>query len=150
MEFLDYGGRQGGGDDGNFKRYRNDNYRNKKFHRDKSNDNSGSTFPTFNAEVLCESEIGVTEYISDHEGFSGIIKARYCDFHVNEIDQDGVVVKLTSKAVPKDPVKGQKVFFLYFKFISCEYSNLCFKYIVSDFFQLIENGVIHKILFHIL
>lgn len=35
------------------------------------------------------------EYISKHEGFVGVIKMRYQDFLVNEIDQDGNIVHLT-------------------------------------------------------
>lgn len=53
-------------------------------------------------ERLNEKEIGVTEYIRDLEGFNGIIKARYSDFQVNEIDKDGLTAKLTDLSVPED------------------------------------------------
>ncbi|XP_066588430.1 pseudouridylate synthase 7 homolog [Prorops nasuta] len=54
-------------------------------------------------ERLKESDIGVTEFISDHAPFSGILKQRYSDFHVHEITLDGTITKLTSQAVPTEP-----------------------------------------------
>lgn len=58
-------------------------------------------------ERLNEKDIGITEYISDSlKGFTGILKARYSDFQVNEIDNDGVVAKLTDLSVPVDPEPG--------------------------------------------
>ncbi|XP_049794111.1 uncharacterized protein LOC126203787 [Schistocerca nitens] len=53
---------------------------------------------------LTEHGAGITEYISKHEGFSAIIKQRYSDFHVNEIDCDGNVVTLTTLEAPEAPV----------------------------------------------
>ncbi|XP_052753373.1 pseudouridylate synthase 7 homolog [Galleria mellonella] len=52
---------------------------------------------------LTEKDIGVTEYVSDHEGFSGIIKARYSDFQVAEINEKGEIAKLTDLEPPKPP-----------------------------------------------
>ncbi|XP_068630251.1 pseudouridylate synthase 7 homolog [Battus philenor] len=52
---------------------------------------------------LSEEEIGVTEYMSDHEGFNGIIKCRYSDFQVSEINERGEVAKLTDISVPSPP-----------------------------------------------
>ncbi|KAL6515196.1 hypothetical protein OROHE_018828 [Orobanche hederae] len=43
-----------------------------------------------------ESDVGILCYISDLLGFSGILKQRYSDFIVNEVDLDGNVVHLTS------------------------------------------------------
>lgn len=54
------------------------------------------------AEQLTEGEVGITEYISKLDGFSGVIKARYSDFHVNEIDLEGKTAKLTDTSIPKD------------------------------------------------
>ncbi|EFN64086.1 Pseudouridylate synthase 7-like protein [Camponotus floridanus] len=51
---------------------------------------------------LKECDLGITEYISKHPGFSAIIKERYTDFHVNEIDLDGQVAKLTHQNIPSD------------------------------------------------
>ncbi|KAL4708729.1 hypothetical protein ACJJTC_002564 [Scirpophaga incertulas] len=53
---------------------------------------------------LCESDIGVTEYISDHSGFNGIIKSRYSDFQVSEISKEGHEAILTDLKPPKPPV----------------------------------------------
>lgn len=53
-------------------------------------------------EQLSEPETGITEYLSDFEGFSGILKSRFSDFQVNEIDLDGNVAKLTDTNIPKD------------------------------------------------
>lgn len=52
---------------------------------------------------LKEPDIGVTEFIGDHLGFSGLVKERYSDFHVNEISLDGEIVKLTSQNIPSEP-----------------------------------------------
>lgn len=58
---------------------------------------------------LKESDIGITEYIGEHPGFSAIIKERYNDFHVNEIDPDGQVAKLTHQDVPRDPRDDESI-----------------------------------------
>lgn len=52
---------------------------------------------------LKELDIGITEYIGKHARFSAIIKDRYSDFHVNEIDLDGQVAKLTNQDIPCEP-----------------------------------------------
>ncbi|XP_078597162.1 pseudouridylate synthase 7 homolog [Branchiostoma floridae x Branchiostoma japonicum] len=49
-----------------------------------------------------ETDVGITEYISKHEGFSGIIKQRYSDFLVREVDVHGKIVQLTNTALPVD------------------------------------------------
>ncbi|RVE47308.1 hypothetical protein evm_008045 [Chilo suppressalis] len=51
-------------------------------------------------ERLSEEDIGVTEFVSDHEGFNGVIKSRYSDFQVSEINDDGQVAKLTDENPP--------------------------------------------------
>lgn len=51
---------------------------------------------------LTEVDVGITEFLSDLEGFSAIIKARFSDFQVNEIDLEGNIVKLTDLSIPKD------------------------------------------------
>ncbi|EAY07229.1 hypothetical protein TVAG_050450 [Trichomonas vaginalis G3] len=43
-----------------------------------------------------EESVGITEYNNDFAGMNGIIKHRYSDFHVHEIDQDGKIIYLTS------------------------------------------------------
>ncbi|CAF1599441.1 unnamed protein product [Rotaria magnacalcarata] len=55
-------------------------------------DNSSVTNP--------EETVGITQFLSNHEGFDGIIKYRYSDFLVNEISSDGVVIHLTDLSCP--------------------------------------------------
>ncbi|CAH2239833.1 jg8246 [Pararge aegeria aegeria] len=52
---------------------------------------------------LSEQAIGVTKYINEHEGFNGIIKARFSDFQVSEINEQGKVAKLTDLSIPEIP-----------------------------------------------
>lgn len=56
---------------------------------------------------LNEKELGITEYIGKSAEFSGIIKSRYSDFHVNEIDLDGNLVELTDKSIPVPDMTGE-------------------------------------------
>ncbi|XP_034239113.1 LOW QUALITY PROTEIN: pseudouridylate synthase 7 homolog [Thrips palmi] len=49
---------------------------------------------------LAEADVGITEFISQHEGFSAVMKHRFSDFQVNEIDSEGNIVKLTSLETP--------------------------------------------------
>lgn len=49
---------------------------------------------------LCEKDVEVTEYISDHQGFTGVFKDRFTDFQVHEIDNEGKIAVLTDKKVP--------------------------------------------------
>ncbi|XP_049865844.1 pseudouridylate synthase 7 homolog [Pectinophora gossypiella] len=58
---------------------------------------------------LTEEEIGVTEYVTDHEGFLGIIKSRYSDFQVSEINEQGEVAKLTNLSPPEPPEEKEVV-----------------------------------------
>ncbi|GLG99484.1 Pseudouridylate synthase 7 homolog-like Protein [Gryllus bimaculatus] len=60
---------------------------------------------------LKETDVGITEYISNHEGFNGIIKQRYSDFQVNEIEGNGTIVTLTSIELPaaKVPPGNEKL-----------------------------------------
>ncbi|XP_023944942.2 pseudouridylate synthase 7 homolog [Bicyclus anynana] len=58
---------------------------------------------------LSEQAIGVTEYINDHEGFNGIIKARFSDFQVSEINEKGKVAKLTDLSTPEVPTVDDAV-----------------------------------------
>ncbi|UYV76363.1 PUS7 [Cordylochernes scorpioides] len=51
-----------------------------------------------------ESDVGITEYISSHAGFSGILKYRFSDFIVHEIDTEGNVVHLTTLECPQEEV----------------------------------------------
>lgn len=65
------------------------------------------------AMLLCTSlprkQVGLTEYISEHTGFSGVIKARFTDFLVHEVDPDGNVCRLTTFDLPVDAVEPAPV-----------------------------------------
>lgn len=52
---------------------------------------------------LKEVDIGVTEFVGDHKGFSGVVKERYGDFHVHEINLNGEIAKLTDQSIPPEP-----------------------------------------------
>ncbi|XP_012855128.1 PREDICTED: multisubstrate pseudouridine synthase 7 isoform X2 [Erythranthe guttata] len=55
-----------------------------------------------------ESDVGILCYISPLPGFRGILKQRYSDFIVNEVDMDGNVVHLTSLEAPPSEAAGEK------------------------------------------
>ena len=46
--------------------------------------------------VFSEKDFGIEEYISSQKGINGIIKQRYSDFMVREIDQSGRIITLNS------------------------------------------------------
>ncbi|KAM7508502.1 hypothetical protein LguiA_018955 [Lonicera macranthoides] len=56
-----------------------------------------------------ESDVGISCYISQLPGFRGILKQRYSDFIVNEVDLDGNVVHLTSLDAPPEMVEEEEV-----------------------------------------
>jgi tRNA pseudouridine13 synthase len=49
-----------------------------------------------------EIDVGITEYLSKHEGFHGVLKQRYVDFLVNERDVKGNLVQLTNTVIPRE------------------------------------------------
>ncbi|RDY08040.1 hypothetical protein CR513_07775, partial [Mucuna pruriens] len=49
-----------------------------------------------------ENDVGISHFISDLPGFRGILKQRYSDFIVNEVDRDGTVVQLSSLDAPEE------------------------------------------------
>ncbi|KAK0599386.1 hypothetical protein LWI29_004806 [Acer saccharum] len=51
-----------------------------------------------------ESDVGISCYISNLPGFRGVLKQRYSDFIVNEVDTDGNVVRLTCLDAPPEDV----------------------------------------------
>ncbi|XP_031094995.1 multisubstrate pseudouridine synthase 7 [Ipomoea triloba] len=66
----------------------------------------------FSAEVMNpmdESDVGISCYISHLPGFRGILKQRYSDFIVNEVDLDGNVVHLTSLDAPLEILEEKEV-----------------------------------------
>ncbi|XP_037807201.1 pseudouridylate synthase 7 homolog [Lucilia sericata] len=50
---------------------------------------------------LREDQVGITEYINVGEGFTGILKSRFSDFHVNEIDLRGQILQLSDLTIPE-------------------------------------------------
>ncbi|ONK74350.1 uncharacterized protein A4U43_C03F5330 [Asparagus officinalis] len=48
------------------------------------------------AKTLDESDVGISCYVSSLPGLRGVLKQRYADFIVNEVDRDGNIVHLTS------------------------------------------------------
>ena len=55
-----------------------------------------------------ERKVGIAEYASAHEGFAGVVKARYSDFIVHEVDLNGNVARLDrlETAAPSDADAG--------------------------------------------
>ncbi|XP_010585642.2 pseudouridylate synthase 7 homolog isoform X1 [Loxodonta africana] len=51
---------------------------------------------------LTELDVGITKFVSSHQGFSGILKERYSDFVVHEIGKDGRISHLDDLSVPVD------------------------------------------------
>ncbi|XP_043318949.1 pseudouridylate synthase 7 homolog [Cervus canadensis] len=51
---------------------------------------------------LSELDVGITKFVSSHQGFSGILKERYSDFVVHEIGRDGRISHLSDLSVPVD------------------------------------------------
>ncbi|XP_015108635.1 pseudouridylate synthase 7 homolog isoform X2 [Diachasma alloeum] len=52
---------------------------------------------------LKEVDIGVTEFVGTHEHINGIVKERFNDFHVHEINLDGELSQLTNQDIPAPP-----------------------------------------------
>lgn len=46
-----------------------------------------------------EERLGITEYMTQGRGINGVLKQRFRDFVVNEVDAEGRVVELTQPAV---------------------------------------------------
>ncbi|KAF9681701.1 hypothetical protein SADUNF_Sadunf05G0030000 [Salix dunnii] len=60
------------------------------------------------SKTMEEPDVGILCYISQLPGFRGILKQRYADFIVNEVDTDGNVVQLTSLEPPTQMVDETK------------------------------------------
>lgn len=52
---------------------------------------------------LKETDVGITEFVGSTAPFNGVLKAKFSDFQVNEIDLDGNVVALTDLSIPEAP-----------------------------------------------
>uniref|UniRef100_A0A673BVR8 Pseudouridylate synthase 7 homolog n=1 Tax=Sphaeramia orbicularis TaxID=375764 RepID=A0A673BVR8_9TELE len=62
----------------------------------------GETFADMMKHGLTEVDVGILKYVSDHKGFSGILKERYSDFVVHEINKTGKTVHLDDLSIPAD------------------------------------------------
>ncbi|XP_064547343.1 pseudouridylate synthase 7 homolog [Drosophila montana] len=88
------------------KPYNKNNWRGqKKEHARHSNGNSHSQPRNRAPQQKCtlrENQVGITEFTNaEIAGFTGILKSRFSDFHVNEIDTEGHVLQLNDLKVPK-------------------------------------------------
>ncbi|KAH7661468.1 Pseudouridine synthase TruD protein [Dioscorea alata] len=54
------------------------------------------------AKSLDEADVGILCYVSSLPGFRGVLKQRYSDFIVNEVDLDGKIIHLTSFDLPPE------------------------------------------------
>ncbi|XP_058106205.1 multisubstrate pseudouridine synthase 7 [Magnolia sinica] len=59
---------------------------------------------TLAMKTLDEADVGILCYISKLPGFRGVLKQRYSDFIVNEVDCNGNVVHLTSFDLPPEKI----------------------------------------------
>lgn len=66
-------------------------------------DGEGETFADMMKHGLSEVDVGIHKFVSEHKGFSGILKERYSDFVVNEISKEGQIVRLDDLSVPVEP-----------------------------------------------
>ncbi|KAK1311147.1 hypothetical protein QJS10_CPA08g00310 [Acorus calamus] len=62
------------------------------------------TTAAVNAKTLDETDVGISCFVSDTPGFRGVLKQRYSDFIVNEVDRDGNIVHLTCLDPPLEEV----------------------------------------------
>ncbi|XP_068170213.1 pseudouridylate synthase 7 homolog [Antennarius striatus] len=65
-------------------------------------EDSGETFADMMKHGLTELDVGILKYVSDHQGFSGILKERYSDFVVHEINKEGKMVHLDDLTIPAE------------------------------------------------
>lgn len=66
-------------------------------------DGEGESFADMMKYGLSEVDVGICKFVSEHKGFSGILKERYSDFVVNEISKEGKIVRLDDLSVPVEP-----------------------------------------------
>ena len=59
-------------------------------------------------EQLCQEEVGIIGYIGAGTGFTGVIKQRFSDFIVREVDSKGQVVRLKDIGKPVEPDEPAK------------------------------------------
>src|SRR5210317_1173508 len=54
-----------------------------------------------------ERRVGISEYVSSHDGFAAVVKARYSDFLVHEVDLNGNVACLDKIETADDEAKAK-------------------------------------------
>lgn len=52
-------------------------------------------------ELPTEESVGISMYVHPSDPVQAVLKQRYSDFHVSEIDPEGNIVRLTDKSVPQ-------------------------------------------------
>ena len=62
-------------------------------------------------ESSFESLVGITSFVNSQQGFKGILKQRFSDFIVREIDEMGCVSQLKSVIVPKSIADIEEKYF---------------------------------------
>ncbi|XP_022215431.2 pseudouridylate synthase 7 homolog [Drosophila obscura] len=89
------------------KPYNKSNWRGQKKERSQHNGNPRNRSAPQQKSTLLENQVGITEFTNaDAPGFTGILKSRFSDFHVNEIDSEGHVLELNDSTVPKATVEA--------------------------------------------
>ncbi|XP_037934941.1 pseudouridylate synthase 7 homolog [Teleopsis dalmanni] len=84
------------------KPFKGKNNNNNKVRRPFSSQNkTDSNFMEKNS--INERQVGITEYVTNSVGFTGVLKSRYSDFHVNEIDWNNEILTLNNLEVPEMP-----------------------------------------------
>ncbi|KAH0563898.1 pseudouridylate synthase 7 homolog [Cotesia glomerata] len=95
---------RGRGGRGRFNHNRGGGHDNKRNNKRSYSEVNNSKRPKYESSVrVKEVDIGINEYLGDHQHFDGIFKERFSDFHVHEIDCDGKMAKLTTQEIPPDP-----------------------------------------------
>ncbi|KAL3816183.1 hypothetical protein ACHAXA_007301 [Cyclostephanos tholiformis] len=56
-----------------------------------------------------ERQVGISAYASTHEGFAAIVKARYSDFVVHEVDLNGNIARLESLETPPQSIESAEI-----------------------------------------
>ncbi|XP_029783374.1 pseudouridylate synthase 7 homolog isoform X1 [Suricata suricatta] len=72
------------------------------FEEDEEEEEEAESFADMMKHGLTELDVGITKFVSSHQGFSGILKERYSDFVVHEIGKDGRISHLDDLSIPVD------------------------------------------------
>ncbi|KAH8270485.1 hypothetical protein KR018_010705 [Drosophila ironensis] len=93
--------------------YNKKNWRGQKREHNQNNGNQRNRTGPQQKSTLREDQVAITEFTNpEAPGFTGILKSRFSDFHVNEIDNSGKVLELDDLSVPKvaiEPVDPEEL-----------------------------------------